>query len=300
MTSGRGGRWQAVQYFSAKDGSDACSAPTHAVVRRSKTIHQGVGFRDGCGWKDMPGRRAARDPAAGNDRLTAMGWQWEFTGPLLTGPDHLPYAHREPINRDTFMEISPPPLAKPPKAVWPKSIGIVSIVFGIGGLFQGVMAPLSLFLTRQQMDTFVKQGADQGRVDEYLAQLTSQSYISLGIFVVLGLILLTGGILLMKQRRIASPLLQTWAILKILAGGFVLFRMMSLTTKQMAIIMEATQATASKGRPGGGGELEMVNQFTTYAMWAGLGFGFIWLAILPVFFIIWFNRRKVIDQMKNW
>jgi hypothetical protein len=164
------------------------------------------------------------------------------------------------------METAPPPLAKPPAAVWPTSIGIIAIVFGIGGLFQGVMAPLSLFLTRQQMETFVKQGADQARVDEYLAQLTSQSFISLGIFVVLGLILLTGGILLMKQRRIASPLLQTWGILKILAGGFVLFRMTSLTTKQMAIIMEATLGTASKGRPGGGGELERVNQFTTYAM----------------------------------
>lgn len=198
------------------------------------------------------------------------------------------------------MEIAPPPLAQPPKTVWPKSIGIIAIVFGIGGLFQGVMAPLSLFLTRQQLDTAIKQGADQGRVDEYLAELTIQSYINLGIFVALGLILLTGGILLMKQRRIASPLLQTWGILKILAGGFVLFRMTALTTKQMAIIMEATMAAALKGRAGGGGELEMVNQFTTYAMWAGLGFGFIWLAILPVFFIIWFNRRKVIDQVQAW
>jgi hypothetical protein len=248
----------------------------------------------------MPGERAAWEVAKENGRSSAAGWQWEFKGPLLTLRGDLPYPLHDPITHDILMETAPPPLTKPPKAAWPKSIGVIAIVFGIGGLFQGVMAPLGLVLTRQQMDTFVKQGADQDRVDEYLAQLASQSYVSLGVFVVLGLILLTGGILLMKQRRIASPLLQTWGILKILAGGFVLFRMTSLTTKQMAIIMEATIASASKGRTGGGGELEMVNQFTTYAMWAGLGFGFLWLAILPVFFIIWFNRRKVIDQVKTW
>jgi len=91
-------------------------------------------------------------------------------------------------------------------------------------------------------------------------------------------------------------------VLKILAGGFILFRMSSLTQLQMAIIMESTLATASKGGAGasGGADMAMVNQFTTYAVWAGLGFSFLWLAILPVFLIIWFNRRKVMDQMKTW
>jgi hypothetical protein len=35
-------------------------------------------------------------------------------------------------------------------------------------------------------------------------------------------------------------------------------------------------------------------------VWAGLGFGFLWLAILPVFLIIWFNRRKVSEQIETW
>lgn len=197
------------------------------------------------------------------------------------------------------MEISPPPLAKPPAAVWPKSIGIVAIVFGIGGLFQAIMAPFSLLLVKPQMQAIVKQGGEQARVDEYLSRLTAHSYLSLAIYAILGLTLLTGGILLIKQRKIASPLLQTWSILKILAGGFVIFRSVSLSTLQMQLLMEPAMATASKGR-GGGGEMETINQFTTYAMWAGLGFGFIWLAILPVFLIIWFNRRKVIDQVQTW
>lgn len=197
------------------------------------------------------------------------------------------------------METAPPPLAQPPKTVWPTSIGIIAIVFGIGGLFQAIMAPFSLLLVKPQMQAIVKQGGEQARVDEYLSRLTAHSYLSLAVYAILGLILLAGGILLMKRRKIASPLLQTWSVLKILAGGFVIFRSVSLSTLQMQIIMEPTMASASKIR-GGGGEMETINQFTTYAMWAGLGFGFIWLALLPVFFIIWFNRRKVIDQMQTW
>lgn len=198
------------------------------------------------------------------------------------------------------METAPPPLAKPPAAVWPKSIGIIAIVFGIGGLFQAIMAPFSLILVKPQMQAIIDQGGGQARIDEYLSRLSAHSYLSLAVYAILGLTLLAGGILLIMQRKVASPLLQTWAILKILAGGFVLFRSTSLTSLQLSIIMESTLETASKGRAGAGGELEMVDQFTTYAMWAGLGFGFIWLAILPVFLVIWFNRRKVIDQVQTW
>jgi hypothetical protein len=200
------------------------------------------------------------------------------------------------------METVPPPLAKPPASTWPKTIGVIAIIFGVGGIFQGILSPLSLFLTRQQMQAFVDQGADQASVDEYLARLTTNAYLSLAVYLVLAVLLLTGGILLLKRRKVASPLLQTWGVLKILAGGFILFRMTSLTQLQMAIIMESTLATASKGGAGasGGADMAMVNQFTTYAVWAGLGFGFLWLAILPVFLIIWFNRRKVMDQMKTW
>lgn len=197
------------------------------------------------------------------------------------------------------MSTPPPPLSKPSTAAWPKTIGIIAIIFGVGGLAQGAFAPLSLILTRQQMQTFAGQGVEQARIDEYMAKLSSVSYLSLAGFIILALLLLAGGILLLKQRRIASPVLQTWAILKIIAGGFILFRTTSLTRLQMEIIMAPSLNSASKGTAGGA-ELEMVNQITSYATWIGLGFGFLWLAILPVFFIIWFNRRKVTDQMAAW
>lgn len=288
-----------MQYFSDKAGSPAPSAPSLVVVRSSSTNHQEVRFRDGCWWVDMPGERATWEVATENVRSSAVGWQWEFKGPLLTLRGDLPYPLHDPINHDILMETAPPPLAKPPATVWPKSIGIIAIVFGIGGLFQAIMAPFSLLLVKPQMQTAVNQGGDQARVDEYLSRLAAHSYLSLAVHASLGLLLLAGGIFLIKRRKIASPLLQTWSILKILAGGFVIFRSVSLSTLQMQILMEPTMTSASSVR-GGGGEMEMIHQITTYAMWAGLGFGFLWLAILPVFFIIWFNRRKVIDQVKTW
>lgn len=193
----------------------------------------------------------------------------------------------------------PPPSAKPPGSVWPVTLGVISLIFGIGGLLQGLLSPLSLFLTRQQMQTFVDQGAEQAKVDEYLAKLTQMSYVTLAVYGVLALLLIAGGILLLKRKRLSSPLLQTWAVLKILGGGFLMFRMVALTRLQMSILMEPTMKTASKGTAGAA-DMEMFREITGWATWIGMGFGFLWLAILPVFFIIWFNRRKVVDQIKAW
>lgn len=193
------------------------------------------------------------------------------------------------------MDTLPPPHpAKAPGSVWPKTLGIISIVFGVGGLSQALIGPLSLLLTRQQMLAYVKMGVEQERVDDYLNRLSAITYPSSAAYGVLGILLLSGGILLIKKRRIAPILLQVWAALKVITGGISIFSMMGLTKDQMSIMMDGMPRTSSNGG------LEAMNQITNAATTVGLVFGFVWLCALPVFFLVWFNRRKIADQVRAW
>jgi len=155
------------------------------------------------------------------------------------------------------------------------------------------IGPVSMFLVKQQMQVFVDQGADQAKVDEYISKITSHTYISSAANAVLAILLLTGGILLLRRRKVASPILQSWAVLKIIAGGLVVFKSAALSRMQMEIMM-------SNDALGSGTEAAMVKSFASYGMWIGLIFGLLWLAILPVFILIWFNREKAKREMSSW
>lgn len=198
--------------------------------------------------------------------------------------------------------LPPSPPAPPPKPAprWPKTIGIIAILFGAGGLLQALISPASSLLVKAQMQAYVDMGIEQAQVDDYLARLNSLSIKSGIANGCLGALLLTGGILILKRRKPASPLLQTWSVLKIVVGGFILFQSTALSRAQMSLIFSATAMSSG----GGGSNLEsaeaMMNQFANYGLWIGFAFGFIWLAALPVFLIIWFNRTKVRKEMADW
>ncbi len=189
---------------------------------------------------------------------------------------------------------SPPPFQgnnlQAPGSKWPTTLGIVSIIFGIGGILQGGMAPFSAAIAKNSMTVFVDKGADQAQVDDFLIKLQSNAYLSGGIYLVLGLILLVGGIMLLKRKPASAVVLQTWAVLKILGGGFVIFKSMAIQKMQMQIMFSAS----------GGSEAEMIGNITKYAMWFGLAFGFLWLIALPVFLLIWFNRDTTRAHMSEW
>lgn len=197
------------------------------------------------------------------------------------------------------METATPPPVHPDQipgrpVKWPKILGIIALVLGILGILQCALAPISLFFVDTQMELAIDAGADEAAIDDYLVQLKSVSIassIGLGLVAV---ILLVGGILLLKRRPSAPLVLQTWAVLKILVGGYFSFRSLSLSRMQMEMMME--QGAGS----GGGREMEMIQKITDYAIYGGMILGLLWLAALPVFFLIWFAREPVKQEISTW
>ena len=191
---------------------------------------------------------------------------------------------------------TPPPINPqniPGQAVkWPKTVGIIALVFGILGVLQTATAPLGIMMMEKQMDAFTTAGASEEDVASYFEKfksMTTQSSISLGV---LAILLSVGGLMLLKKRRGSSLVLQIWAVLKILVGGFFSFQNVSLTRLQMDIM---TAGGAMKGA----GAAEM-NQVFDFAIMGGLIFGMLWLAAFPIFLLVWLNRSVVKEEVQRW
>ncbi|MEM6278253.1 MAG: hypothetical protein AAF733_02165 [Verrucomicrobiota bacterium] len=196
------------------------------------------------------------------------------------------------------METASPPPVDPsqiPQGLirWPKIIGIVAITLGVLGILQCASAPISLIFTQSQMEVFLDQGTDPEKVTAFVNELKSLTLSSAVASGIVAILLLVGGIFLLKRKKSAPLLLQIWAVLKILVGGYFTFRSSSLTRLQMDIM-------TGSAAYGGGREAELVQTFTTYATHAGLIFGIIWIAIFPVFLLIWFSRETVRSEIAKW
>lgn len=198
------------------------------------------------------------------------------------------------------METATPPPIHPDQipgrpVKWPKILGIISLVLGILGILQCALSPLSLLFVDNQMEFARQTDGNDEVIAEYMAQLKSvalSSGIALGV---VAIILLVGGILLLRKRPSAPLVLQLWAVLKILVGGYFSFRSLSLTRLQMEIMMGQDMGPMTGGR-----EMEMIQRVTDYAVYGGMIFGLLWLAALPVFFLIWFAREPVKTEMSTW
>jgi hypothetical protein len=179
-----------------------------------------------------------------------------------------------------------------PKANWSKTIGIISLIFGCLGLLGAIASPVTFLVAKHSMKTLESQGADPDRIADYVDQLgglTVYSAIALGI---LGALLAWGGFQLIKRKPAASTLLQVWAVLKIVLGGYFQYRNWNLVKLLLDIQNSATAMSESAAR--------VTEQITNVIVGIASVGGILWMLALPVFLLIWLNRRKIKVQIQEW
>ncbi len=174
-----------------------------------------------------------------------------------------------------FPPIQQPPLQPqyaPPekKPAWPIAIGIISIVLGSLML---ICVPISMGINAYNPEA----AATQEQFPEW-----SQTYSIISSLISMGLavLLLVGGILLIRRRAVARPLHLLYAVVTVLMAvvGTVVFFSVILPSVDTADLPRGTAIGMKFGA--------VVGTFLNVAY--------------PVFLLIWFLRGTIRDQVRSW
>ena len=174
-----------------------------------------------------------------------------------------------------FPPIQQPPLQPqyaPPekKPAWPIAIGIISIVLG----------SLILICVPINMATGAHNPQAAKLQEQFPEWFQTYSIISSLISMGLGVLLLVGGILLIRRRAVARPLHLAYAV------GTVLMGVVGLVVSFSVILPSLDPADLPPGMSVGIMKIIVVG--TTF------------LNVAPVFLLIWFLRGSIRDQVQSW
>jgi len=194
---------------------------------------------------------------------------------------------------------TPPPVhpsaVAPSGPKWPKIIGILCLILAGVDLVQALAQSLNIFLIGANLAQFAEAGAiEKQEVDDFMSEYIPFQLLSGAVLGALALILLFGGVLLLRKKRLSIPLLRAWSIVKIVVGSILVIKAASLMKRQLALVMEAS--TTGMGDQ----EAAMIQSIVDIAGGAGMAMGIVFLILLPVFLLVWFNREGVRSQFADW
>jgi hypothetical protein len=189
-----------------------------------------------------------------------------------------------------------PPVAPPseagelpaygPATTWPRTLGIISIIFGVLGVCKGL-------LTIAGMPLFLKLMASAEEQKEFLSSPLMQTwkttrYAYGGLAVVLGAFLLACGIGLVRRRRWSAKGLPGWAGLKVVIE-------VALVLLDYLMYLKVSQAIRQ-------GILETEAVPATFRGWSvrGTTLNLVVSCGLAVSVLIWFARREIREEIASW
>ncbi len=178
----------------------------------------------------------------------------------------------------------------PRKSTWPMVIGIIGTILGsmaaLGGCF-GLVS--SLFL--DQFMSLVPQG-EAAEMTSALDGLKPALIISGALTMVLAIVLLIGGIGLLRRRAWGRSTCLTWAGLKMV---------LVVCNSVLSYMVQQAQFQAMAEDPNMAGSMPGFLPALMQAMGAvGLIFSLVWGWALPIFMLIWFSRRKIKAEVAQW
>ena len=186
-------------------------------------------------------------------------------------------------------------LVEPPDTKWPKVIGIISLIYALGGLLCQVGGGVFTFL----IEFFLGMGG----IDVTMPMSMKIVAVSkaLVLFFV-GLILLFGSINLLRRRRSGLSLHKQWAIIRlVLVVVFLAVDIMFLTAN---VEFQRSTQEATNQMLRDNGQSQAVTEFSEDAAWtkavigagvvAGVASGY------PLFLGFYLSRKKITKEVDQW
>jgi hypothetical protein len=191
---------------------------------------------------------------------------------------------------------TPPPLPKPalhPRdpVPWPLPIGTVAIILGVLGTLWGGIRIAQAFMGQIGGAGGPSEGIDTEAVETVIAKWQPVAIATGALYIPVGLILLAGGILLIKRRPLCVPVIRVWAILKLIAVGVNSYFQYLMATDQMAVMF-------SEGALGS--DLNVVKSVSDATVIAVIILAVLWMSALPFFLLFWFGRPRIRSEIVMW
>ena len=193
----------------------------------------------------------------------------------------------------------------PRQSVWPTVIGIITIIVGVVGIVQyGLCAPIGLGMVGALGGVFERLGQSQPGTGMELqaAQFDAMAVYLVPNFVVtctaaiLAIMLLVGGIGLVRRRTWSPRTLVLWGILRIFqAAPYAMVGYLANTA-----MFQAMEDAAVSGPPGPGQMFPGFFAIMHALGMAGMVVQLLWFWALPVFVLIWFSRPKIRREVSTW
>ena len=172
---------------------------------------------------------------------------------------------------------------------WPKRLGVISLIYALGGILCQVGQGISNFFVEWLI------GLSGAQIDVEIPmtlKLIQLSLVVLGLGV--GVLLLVGAISLLRRRRSGVSLLKAWAVLRlvlVLVGLVVAILTMPSQVEVQRSIAEQRQTAGIREVSD-----EKIRQSLILSSVIKAGV----LAVYPLFLGFWVSRRKVGDEVSQW
>jgi len=183
----------------------------------------------------------------------------------------------------------------PHRSSWPIVLGIVAIVFGAAGFLGNLWATAAPFVMDQIMSSMTGEIGGEAEETFHATMEITRAWMSWAVgfglvSVLVSGLLLVGGILLLMRRAASLQLLRTWAMVRmvmVVVGAVVGLRIQQQTFEMMRSTM--------------GAELDQIPAgFLGAAAMFGTVISLLFGWALPVFFLIWFARQAIKDEVEGW
>jgi len=205
----------------------------------------------------------------------------------------------------TMPDLPEPPEGAPPEVAaevvappddesrWPKTIGVLSIIYALGGLLCNVAYGTMTIFTESLMKM---QGAELS----VPISVKAIGALIAAINLVLGVVLLVGAIKLLRRRRSGVVLIQRWAVLRLVTLLIAALTVFVTAPTQVEIARAQAEAGAQR-RPGGAAEFTPPSDESLYhrqliqtSVLIGL------TAIYPLVVGLYLSRKKIHRQTQRW
>ena len=176
--------------------------------------------------------------------------------------------------------------------VWPKTLGIICIVFGALGIMHGCFGVISLFVTDWFTTLVPQQQAEMmDSMEPFKPWLITSGIMTL----VLAIVLLIAGIGIVGRKVWSRNTVLIWSGTKmafVIANSILSYMVQKANYEEMQEMM-ASDPNAVAAMSILGQIMMWVGMFTIVIM-------IIWGWALPVFTIIWFSRKKARIEVTTW